>query len=94
MQPQVGIWLCEATDPSWLGVDKGQNPVPDSQSLASHTGYGRGAENRIGAPGWHLAPGRKGREGRGRGGAGWFPHRPESLVRPVAEAQDGLLAGG
>ena len=25
-QPWVGIWLCEATDPTWQGVDKGQPP--------------------------------------------------------------------
>jgi hypothetical protein len=28
-------------------------PVSGSQSLESHAGYGRGAENRIGAPGQH-----------------------------------------
>ena len=44
--PWVGIWLCEAAG-GW-GVDKGQLPVPGSQTLASHAGYGRGAENRIG----------------------------------------------
>jgi hypothetical protein len=38
------------------GLDKGQPLVPGSQSLASHAGYGRGAENRIGVPGWHSAP--------------------------------------
>jgi hypothetical protein len=43
-RPWVGIWLCEAQD-------KGQPLVPGSQSLASHAGYGRGAKNRIGAPG-------------------------------------------
>jgi hypothetical protein len=37
----VGIWLCEATDPTQWRVDKGQPPVPGSQSLVSHTGYGR-----------------------------------------------------
>ena len=31
-------------------VDKGQPPVPGSQSPASHAGYRRRAENRIGAP--------------------------------------------
>jgi hypothetical protein len=51
MQPRVGIWLCEATDPTWWGVNKGQPPIPGSQSLASHAGYSGGAENRIGAPG-------------------------------------------
>jgi hypothetical protein len=49
--PWVGIWLCEAAG-GW-GVDKGQLPVPGSQTLASHAGYGRGAENRIGDPGGH-----------------------------------------
>jgi hypothetical protein len=47
-KPRVGIWLCQATDPTQRGVDKGKPPVPGSQSLASHTGYGRGAENRMG----------------------------------------------
>jgi hypothetical protein len=42
-----------------VGVDKGQSPIPGSQSLASHVGYGRGAENRIGVP-------RIWEEGRGR----------------------------
>jgi hypothetical protein len=28
-------WLCEAPDPTGQGVDKGQPPVPDSQSPAS-----------------------------------------------------------
>ena len=23
-QPRVGVWLCEATDPTWWEVDKGQ----------------------------------------------------------------------
>ena len=49
--PQVGICLCEVTDPAQQGVDKGQSPVSDSQSLASHAGYSGGAENRIEAPG-------------------------------------------
>jgi hypothetical protein len=55
----MGIWLCKATDPTRWGVDKGQPPIPGSQSLASHTGYGRGAENRIGVLGIRE-------EGRGR----------------------------
>jgi hypothetical protein len=46
MQPRVGIWLCEATDPTWQGVDKGQPLVPGSQSLASHAGYSRGYRKR------------------------------------------------
>jgi hypothetical protein len=44
MWPQVGIWLCEATDPTWEWVDK---------SPASYAGYSGGAENRIGAQGQH-----------------------------------------
>jgi hypothetical protein len=55
MQPQVGIWLCEA---------KGQLPVLGSQSQASHTGYSRGAESRIGALG--LLALKIQEEGRGR----------------------------
>ena len=51
--PRVGIWLCEATDPTQSGVDKRQPPVPGSQSPASHAGYSGGAENRIEAPGQH-----------------------------------------
>ena len=50
---RMGIWLCEAIDPTQQRVDKGQPLIPGSQSLASHTGYGRGAENRIGALGQH-----------------------------------------
>jgi hypothetical protein len=90
----VGVWLCEATDPTWWVVDKGQPQVPGSQPPASHAGYCRGAENRqIGAPGQPLAPGMKKGKGRRRGGAGWFPLEQESFVRSVTGAQDGLLAG-
>ena len=32
-------------------MDKGQPPVPGSQSLVYHAGYGRGAENIIGTQG-------------------------------------------
>jgi hypothetical protein len=53
--PQVGIWLCEATDPTQRGMDNGKPPVPGSESPESHTGYGRGAENRIGTPERHSA---------------------------------------
>lgn len=53
---RVGIWLCEVIDPTRQGVDKGQAPVPGSQSLASHAGYGRGVEIRIGASGRHSRP--------------------------------------
>jgi hypothetical protein len=92
-RPRMGIWLCEATDPAWQGVDKGQLLVPGSQSLASHAGYDRGAENRIGAPGRHSAPEIR-EEGRGKVGTGWFPRRQESLVQSMAGAQEGLLSGG
>ena len=51
MCSRVGIWLCEATGPIQWGVDKGQPLVTGSQSLASHAGYSRGAENRMGAGG-------------------------------------------
>ena len=67
MRPRVGIWLFEATDPTWQVVDKGQPLVPGSQPPASHSGYSRGAENRIGATGRHLAPGMKREEGWGEG---------------------------
>jgi hypothetical protein len=65
----VGIWLREATDPTWQGLDNGQPPVPGSQSLASHTGYDRVAENRIAA----LGPRDKWREGRGKEGSWVVP---------------------
>ena len=73
----VGMWLCEATDPTQQWVNKGQPPVPDSQTLASHTGYSREAENRIGAPEQHLARRYEIQEERagGEGGTGWFPCR-------------------
>jgi hypothetical protein len=79
-RPWLGIWLCEATDPTQRGVDKRQLPVPRSQSQASHAGYSRGAENWIGVPGWHLAPVISGQRA---GGAGWFPRRWVSLVRAL-----------
>ena len=34
-QPWVSIWLCEATDPTWWGVDKGQPLVPGAPGLHS-----------------------------------------------------------
>ena len=74
-RPRVGIWLCEATDPTWQGVDKGQ---PLYQSLASHTGCGRGAENRIGAEGWHSWPWKYGKRAEGEGALGGS-HAGESL---------------
>ena len=51
--------------PHGRGVDKGQLLVPGSQSLAFHAGYGREAENRIGAPGQHSA--QRGKEERSGG---------------------------
>jgi hypothetical protein len=77
-------------------MDKGQPQVPGSQPLAFHAGSGSGgAENRIGSLGSTQFRGTKGGEGRTRGGAGWFPCGwRESLVRSMAGAQDGLLAGG
>jgi hypothetical protein len=65
MQLRLLIWLCEDTNPTQQGVNKGQLPVPGSQSLASHAGAGRGTENRIGALEQHQVleiP----EEGRGR----------------------------
>ena len=74
-------------------ADKGQSQLPGSQPTASHSGYGGGGENRIGAPGQHSTPGMKAGEGKERVGAGWFLHGLESFVRSVAGAQNGLLAG-
>ena len=82
MQPRVGIWLCEATNPTQWGVDKGQPLVPGSQSLASHAGYSRGAENRIGAAGQHSGPRGESKRGQERGGLR-FPHRRVSLVQAL-----------
>jgi hypothetical protein len=73
-QSQVGIWLCEATDPTQQVVDKGQAPVPGSQSPASQAGYG-GAENRIGPLVWH---GRYGKRGHWERGALGGSHAGES----------------
>ena len=39
--PWVGIWLCEATDPTQWGVDKGQPLVPGFQYLGPHAGWVR-----------------------------------------------------
>jgi hypothetical protein len=81
--PQVCIWLCQATDPTQRVVDMGQPQVPGSHSPASHTGYSREAENRIGVSGLHLALKIR-EEGRGRGDTGWFPCRRDSLVQSLA----------
>ena len=53
------------------GVDKGQPLVLGSQSPASHSGYGRGAENKIGATGLHSLPQRHGKRAEGER----FPRR-------------------
>ena len=60
-------WLCEGTVPIGQVVDKGQPQILGSQPPASHAGYGREAENRIGAPGKHLALRIMGGESRGVG---------------------------
>ena len=70
-------------------VDKGQPQVPGSQSPAS-IGYIGGAEKRIGALGQHSALQIREDRADREGGAGWFPHRRESLVRSIAGAQEGL----
>ena len=75
----VDIWLMKPLTPHGVGVDKEQSPVPGSQSPASHAGYSRGAENRIGALGWQSAPERKGREVRGREGTLGGSHTGKSL---------------
>jgi hypothetical protein len=95
--PRVGVWLCGATDPSL--VDGGQGAVLGTRfsalGIPDTAEHCRRAENRMGTPGAaQLALGRKGGEGRERGGAGWFPHGRESLVWSLAGVQKGLLAGG
>ena len=67
--PQVGFWLCEATEPfgggeGWVdgqgavqGLWASQRPeIAGSQSPASHTGYCGSVENRMGAPGQLSQP--------------------------------------
>jgi hypothetical protein len=56
--------------------------VPGSKSLASHSGYCRGAETR-------MRPLRYGKMAEGER----FPQRQESLIWSVAGAQEGLLMG-
>jgi hypothetical protein len=101
-QPWVGAWLCEAMDPVLRGWWTGSSPrslglmeardnrfsVSDIPALCL-----RRAKNKVGAPGaTQSAPGSKRGEGRGRGGAGWFPPGRESLVLSLARAQEGLPA--
>jgi hypothetical protein len=51
-----------------LNPSLGQPQVPGSQPLASHSGYCRGAKNRMGVPGAaHLVPGPKGERAGGEG---------------------------
>ena len=76
----VGIWLCEATDSTWQVVNKGQPPVPNSQSLEFHTGYRRGAENRIGVI---LSPVGERKRGQREKGCWVFPHKLVSLVQAL-----------
>ena len=76
--------------PPGRGVDKGQPLVPGSQSLASHAGHGRGAENRIGALGM------KGGEGRWRwmvpiGESPWSGPWLEHRMAFWREVRHGLL---
>jgi hypothetical protein len=68
--PWLGVWLCEATDPS--SSDGGQEAVLGSRFPASGIPYTTGHQgrdgNRMGDPGAaQSAPEPKGREGRGRG---------------------------
>jgi hypothetical protein len=81
----VGIWLCEATDPTHGGWGGGQGAPPDpgSQSLASHSGDSGGAENRIGATGITLGPGGEKKSGQGERGCWVVPTQVSvfSLVR-------------
>ena len=78
----VGIWLCEAGDPTRSWVDKGQPLVPGSQAPASHARYSKGAENRIGAAGQHSGHRGESKRGQERGGLR-FPHRRVSLVQAL-----------
>jgi hypothetical protein len=98
MRPRVGVWLWEANDPTrrWWTRGSPRHQVPSLQ----HPTLDTTEELRIewGLRGstepWGQREERAGGEGRGRGGAGWFPGRRESLVRSMAGAQDGLPAGG
>jgi hypothetical protein len=65
-------------------VDKGQPQVPGSQPPALHARYSRGAENRIEAPGWHLAP--KIREEERERGRCWVV--PESYAQFIVRLQE------
>jgi hypothetical protein len=93
-RPRVNIWLCEATDPTRQGG--GQGAAPGTRFSVSGIPcwiWQRSWEQNRG-PWTTLSPEGKGREVRGRRGAGWFPYRWASLVWSVAGAQEGLLMGG
>lgn len=78
------LGLTEARDNRFSVLD-----IPDA------TVCHRRAENKVGSPGVaQSALELKRGEGRERRGAGWFPRRPESLVRSVAGVQKGLMLGG
>jgi hypothetical protein len=63
------------------GGGQGAAKLPVSQPPAFHTGYGRGAENRIGAPGQHSASEIK-EENRGRGRL-WVVPTQARVLSPV-----------
>jgi hypothetical protein len=68
--------------PHMVGGGQGAGPIPGSQSPTSHTGYGRGAKNRI-AP--HPTPQSSTRPQRykKRAEGERFPWRQESLIRDL-----------
>ena len=92
---------CEKSrNPAHQGVDKGQSEVsgpPEARDnrfsvlgIPDDAGQRRRAENKVGTPGAaQSAPRPKRREGRERGGIGWFPHRRESLIRSLVEFSTG-----
>ena len=105
MQPWVGVWLWKATDSvhrGWtrvtlrsLGLTEARGNRYSVLGIPDTTGHSRRAENKMGAQGvaW-SSPGPKGGEDRERGGAGWFPHRSESLIWSMAGVQEDILVGG
>jgi hypothetical protein len=70
---------------------QGQPQVPGSQSPASHAGYGREAENRIGAPGGGTQLGDKGRGQRERGR--WVVPTQARVLSPVCGCSIGRPPG-
>ena len=87
-RPWVGVWLCEATDPTRQVVDKGQPLIPGSQSLASHAGYSGGAGNRIGAPG---RPWRYRKRGQGKRGPLGGSHTGESPYSSLYDQRQSMV---